>query len=214
MALLSTQDDTKRALQKSREDWIVAALNTLMSDGIEGVRVLKLAKALGVTRGSFYWHFNSHDDLLNAVLAEWKARNTGIMLDVLDHSDSLENGVLDLFAVWVDHSKFDPHLDQAVRDWGRRSDSIGAIVAAEDDNRIAAIASFYERHSYPKTEAFIRARVIYFTQISYYALVGSEPAAEREEYLETYFHCFTGRSITPDVAQQFLARVLPQKDPL
>ncbi len=212
MELLSTQSDPKRAPQKTREDWIVAALDALIEDGIEGVRVLKLSKTLGVTRGSFYWHFENHDELLDAVLDEWRARNTGVMLDVLQHSETLETGILDLFAVWVDHTKFDPHLDQALRDWGRRSDKVASLVATEDDNRIAAIAAFYERQSYPKTEAFIRARVIYFTQLSYYALVGSEPDAERMEYLETYFHCFTGRSITPHVAQEFLARVLHKKD--
>lgn len=213
MELLSTQSEPKRTPQKSREDWIVAALTALIEEGIEGVRVLKLAKTLGVTRGSFYWHFDSHDALLDAVLAEWRVRNTGVMLDVLQHSDTLERGILDLFAVWVDHSKFDPHLDEAVRDWGRRSDKIAAIVATEDDNRINAIAAFFERQTYPKTEAFVRARVIYFTQLSYYALVGSEPDAKRMTYLETYFHCFTGRDLPPHVAQEFLARVLNQKAP-
>lgn len=188
------------------------ALAALIDGGIEEVRILKLAKTLGVTRGSFYWHFDSHKDLLDAILAEWRARNTGVMLDVLQHSQRLETGILDLFAVWVDHSKFDPHLDEAVRDWGRRSDAIAALVKTEDDNRIAAIAAFFERQDYPITEAFIRARVIYFTQLSYYALVGSEPDVKRMEYLETYFHCFTGRTITPHVAQEFLARVLQQKD--
>ncbi|WGI21251.1 TetR/AcrR family transcriptional regulator [Amylibacter sp. IMCC11727] len=213
MTLLSTAQTQKRDPQKTRDDWIVAALSALIEEGIEGVRILKLSKSLGVTRGSFYWHFENLDELLSAMVAEWRVRNTGIMLDVLEQSKTLEDGVLDLFAVWVDHSKFMPLLDQAIRDWGRRSDDIQALVSQEDDNRIAAISAFYQRHGYEKIEAFVRARVIYFTQLSYYALVGSEPFEKRKEYLETYFHCFTGRSISAQASEAFFSRILGQKAP-
>ena len=55
-----------------REDWIAAGLDALESGGVEAVAVVPLARALGVTRGSFYWHFGSRDELLEAVLARWE----------------------------------------------------------------------------------------------------------------------------------------------
>lgn len=55
-----------------REDWVAAGLDALEAGGLEAVAVVPLARALGVTRGSFYWHFASRDELLEAVLARWE----------------------------------------------------------------------------------------------------------------------------------------------
>ena len=211
MKLLSTQNQRKREPQLSRDDWIVAALGVLMNDGIEAVQITRLARDLGVTRGSYYWHFKGRKDLLSALLEEWSARNTGVMVDVLKSATSLDDGVLDLFSVWVDHSRFSFRLDQAIRDWGRRDQVVGEILSKEDDDRGEAIAAFYERHGYAHPESFIRARVIYFTQLSYYALNITEPMEKRVSYLAAYFQCFTGRDIDQRVADEFTRRFLAEE---
>lgn len=208
MTLLSTREEAKRQPQLSRDDWIETALAVLAAEGVEGVQITQLARRLGVTRGSFYWHFETREALLDALLGEWRARNSGVMLAAVEASPSLDQGILDLFSVWVDHTRFDPKLDQAVRDWARRSDDVRDLVAAEEANRVRAIAGFFERHGYEPTEAFIRARVIYFTQVSYYALGIEEPIAVRMGYLTAYFRCFTGREIDEALAADFKARLI------
>ena len=52
----------------SQQDWIVRGLDTLRAQGISGVRVEPMARELGVTKGSFYWHFKDHDDFLQQLL--------------------------------------------------------------------------------------------------------------------------------------------------
>ena len=52
-------------IKVTRADWINLALQTLISDGIESVRVLTLGQKLGVSRSSFYWYFESRQDLLD-----------------------------------------------------------------------------------------------------------------------------------------------------
>ncbi|MCZ7642308.1 MAG: TetR/AcrR family transcriptional regulator [Pseudorhodoplanes sp.] len=52
-------------------DWIEAAQDALATGGVEAVRVEPLAKALAVTKGSFYWHFADRRALLDAVLDTW-----------------------------------------------------------------------------------------------------------------------------------------------
>ena len=211
IATLASEAEEDRATRLSAQDWVIAALEVLLKDGIEAVQITTLADKLGVTRGSFYWHFKNRQQLLDAILAEWRARNTDIMVQVLATASSVEEGILNLFSVWVDHSKFNSTLDQAVRDWGRRSSPIGEMVSAEDDNRVAAIAGFLERQGYPETEAFIRARVIYFTQLSYYALEIEEPMAQRMDYLAAYYQCFTGQEISTAAAETFRARLLAKE---
>lgn len=55
-----------------REDWLRAARLGLLRGGVEAVRVEKLARDLGVTKGSFYWHFKDRDELLELLLREWE----------------------------------------------------------------------------------------------------------------------------------------------
>jgi AcrR family transcriptional regulator len=58
------------------ESWIEAATTVLVDQGIDHVRVDVLAGELGVTRGSFYWHFRDREDLLRRVLQAWSERST------------------------------------------------------------------------------------------------------------------------------------------
>lgn len=55
-----------------REDWLRMARIALLRGGVEAVRVERLARALGVTKGSFYWHFKDRDELLELLLREWE----------------------------------------------------------------------------------------------------------------------------------------------
>ncbi len=203
----------ERPLRLTAADWIQAALEMLISDGIDAVQITVLARRLSVTRGSFYWHFDSREALLDALIAEWRNRNTGVIVDAIAETDTLDAGVLALFSVWTDHTRFDPRLDQAIRDWARYGETLHKTVQTEDDARVAAISELFKRHGYTPSEAFIRARVIYFTQLSYYALnmQERETPAERLSYLPDYFLSFTGRAIDPQVADGYLARLL-QKD--
>ena len=70
--------ETKNVL--SANDWAEAALSAIAARGIEGVAIEPLARELGVTKGSFYWHFANRDALLTAALDCWEARETDDVL--------------------------------------------------------------------------------------------------------------------------------------
>ncbi len=69
----SNNDKIKVSDSLTREDWISGAWDMLGETGLEGVRVEPLAKNLGVTKGSFYWHFKDRQELLDALLDRWFA---------------------------------------------------------------------------------------------------------------------------------------------
>lgn len=211
MTLQTRKPDHDRQARLTAGDWVDAALETLTREGIEAVQITVLARKLGVTRGSFYWHFDSRESLLDALLEEWRARNTGVMVEAIANTNTLDDGILALFSVWTVHTRFDPKLDQAIRDWARYADAVRDILQTEDDARVDAISDFFKRHGYDPIEAFIRARVIYFTQLSYYALNVQEPMADRMSYLAAYFRSFTGRDIDPETAARQIELFL-QKD--
>ena len=58
-------------MSHSREDWVDAAWRLLGEAGVDGVRVEALARKLGVTKGSFYWHFKNRQALIDALFDRW-----------------------------------------------------------------------------------------------------------------------------------------------
>ncbi len=72
--MASPQSDPKRRLQ--RGDWIRAAMEALAEGGVAAVAVDRLARRVGATRGSFYWHFADRRELIEAALAQWERENT------------------------------------------------------------------------------------------------------------------------------------------
>jgi AcrR family transcriptional regulator len=181
----------------TREDWLTAALDALVSDGVENVKVLSLAERLGVSRSSFYWFFRSREQLLDHLLQRWQVANTrGIVERAAAPSATVTEGVLNIFTCWMDESLFDPRLDFAVREWSRRSGHVRRAVDQADDARVEAIKRMFLRHGYRDRDAFIRARVLYFMQIGYYSLDLEESLATRLTYVSDYLRAFTGREPT------------------
>ena len=65
-------DKPERSGRLSADDWAQAALDQIAEQGVSAVAVEPLARRLGVTKGSFYWHFPSRDALLQAALERWE----------------------------------------------------------------------------------------------------------------------------------------------
>lgn len=73
-----------RRQTRTREDWTRAALDALATDGVRGVAVDRLAKTVGATRGSFYWHFRNRGELIDAALKQWEAENTTALIPTFE----------------------------------------------------------------------------------------------------------------------------------
>ena len=65
-------ETVSRSRRLSAEDWAQEALDQIAEQGVASVAVEPLARRLGVTKGSFYWHFPSRDALLQAALERWE----------------------------------------------------------------------------------------------------------------------------------------------
>jgi len=73
---------------RSQQDWLRAARLALLQRGHDGVRIEPLARALGVTKGSFYWHFKDRGELLEGLLREWEEEAT-LLTEALNTLDPL-----------------------------------------------------------------------------------------------------------------------------
>lgn len=66
-----------------REDWARAALDAMAAGGVPTVKVETLARTLGATKGSFYWHFADRAALIDEAVAVWERTETDAVIDSL-----------------------------------------------------------------------------------------------------------------------------------
>jgi len=190
------RDSVDRPVRRNalgRDAWIQAARNSLIKQGIASVQVGKLARQLRATRGGFYWFFDSRQQLLDVLLADWVTGNTSAWDAVL--LERGRNGVrefMDLVNMWVQEKQFDPQWDAAVREWARTVPKVAATVRRVDDHRIDILKRVFIDMGYDEERAFIRARVTYFHQVGYYTLGVKEPTRRRLALLPLYIEILAG----------------------
>jgi len=188
----------------TRRDWLNVAMDLLVSDGVSEVKVLTIGNRLQVSRSSFYWYFKSRKDLLDQLLAEWERTNTGALVRSAEApAATITEAVCNFFASIVDPDGFNHQLDFAVREWARRDGAVRRVIDRSDTARHRALAAMFERHGYAAAEADIRARVLYYQQIGYYALELNETLEERLARVEGYLHAFTGVKPAADEVRAF-----------
>jgi AcrR family transcriptional regulator len=72
----------------SADDWAREALELIAEAGVQSMAIEPLARRMGITKGSFYWHFSSREELLERALGRWEehdSRNLNNSLGEIDH---------------------------------------------------------------------------------------------------------------------------------
>lgn len=191
----------------TRADWLQNGLNMLIETGVDSVKITRLADNLGVTRGSFYWHFQDRDELLDAMLGVWKQLNTDSIVAAVQQNDTLQDRVLALFELWLNPDSFDPRLDFAVRDWARGDAKLQGIISQADHRRLEVLIEMFVQHGCSESTAIIRARNLYFTQMGYYALNVRETVQDRVSYVSIYYETYTDEKLSPEAEAAFRKRI-------
>ncbi|MFM9682991.1 TetR/AcrR family transcriptional regulator, partial [Streptomyces brasiliscabiei] len=86
----------------SREGWLEAGYRALIEGGVDAVRVQPMARALNLSRTSFYWFFSDREALLTALIDEWAARTSAPMIAATqDYAESRAEAMLNLLACFL-----------------------------------------------------------------------------------------------------------------
>ncbi|MES2512464.1 MAG: TetR/AcrR family transcriptional regulator [Pseudomonadota bacterium] len=145
-ALPSPKDkDTKPDLQPS--DWVRAGMKILAQSGVDMVLIPPLAKALGVTKGSFYWHFASRDELLMKLIEEWRQHATLRVIDIVERAGVSAQEKIRLIAFIGTNSPIDEFggaVELAVRNWARVNPTVRKVVADVDRQRLNYLTQLYQ----------------------------------------------------------------------
>jgi AcrR family transcriptional regulator len=124
----------------TRDDWLDAAFMAVVDGGFDQARVLVIAEKLGVTRGSFYWHFSDHADLITSLLKRWEMRE--IELDKRLQADDTEDPKADLERLLdaaLAHAGVDLEnirFELALRGLGRRDATVATMLVGIDAGRM------------------------------------------------------------------------------
>lgn len=191
----------------SREVWLEAARAALLDGGVEAVKIQPLAARLELSRTSFYWFFKDRQALLEALLEDWEATNTGALVTACEaYAETVTEAVLNVIGVFLDGGGFESRVDFAVRGWALQSDAVMARVAAADEARLAAIRGLFTRFGYDRTESDVRARTVYLVQIGYISMQVREDMAVRMARIPAYVKTYTGQAPSASDLARFHAR--------
>jgi AcrR family transcriptional regulator len=160
------------ATNLSADAWADAGLAALASHGAGALKADRLAKALGVSRGSFYWHFRDVADFRRAVLARWRATASEDVIAGLERQADPREALRDLLARAF---KTSPRLEAAIRAWASHDAAVRAAVAAADRRRTASIRDLIARAGASGEVAEAQARLLYWTFLGF--VTAADPPA-------------------------------------
>ena len=166
-----------------RRDWLDVALAELAAGGINDISIEKLAEKLGVTRGSFYHHFQNREELLSAMLDYWvehwteDIRTTLVALR-LDARQTL------LAMIRLIRERKAADYDVVFRAWALHDPLAHKVVKRVDDIRLGYIRSLFTQLGFDDLEAENRARLLLYYEMAEPAMFASQKMETREQLIE------------------------------
>ncbi|MBI2398014.1 MAG: TetR/AcrR family transcriptional regulator [Xanthomonadales bacterium] len=153
----------------SSADWETGALDLLAEQGVAAVAVEPLARRLGVTKGSFYWHFPSREALLKAALERWERLDETTVFAPLEEIADARARLRELFVstsremrTHVLYSELLKALDHPV---------VQPVMARVSQRRIHFLMQAYRALNFSRRDAMDRARLVYSAYVGYLQLM-------------------------------------------
>ena len=142
---------------------MATAAGVLAEHNLAGVEIPELCRRLGVSKGSFYWHFGARGDLLAAILADWQKRMT---VDVSTRALRLKappDFVLRylLGLIRKPRPNRNAAIERSVRDWARTDPLARSAVIDVDQARLAFFKELFRKRDFTEREARLRAYAAY-----------------------------------------------------
>lgn len=126
-----------------RDSWIEEGLSALGVGGPDAVRVEKLAQALGVTKGGFYWHFDDRGALLEEMLDAWERLVIDDVIDRVERGGGDARTRLRRLSALAGSGRELVKIDLAIRDWARRDKAVAKRLRRIDNRRMEYLRSLF-----------------------------------------------------------------------
>ncbi|CAM3061184.1 TetR/AcrR family transcriptional regulator [Paracoccus nototheniae] len=191
----------------SRDGWLEAGYRALIDGGVDAVKIMPLAKHLGLSRTSFYWFFQDREALLAALLDGWHARTTLPLIAATRHyAETQAEAMLNVIGCFLSADTFDSRLEFAIRSWALQDPAVADRVSAADARRLDALRDMLMSWGHDPMAADVRARTVYLVQIGYISMQSSEDLQTRLTRIPSYVAIYTGTPPQPREIARFNAR--------
>jgi AcrR family transcriptional regulator len=166
----------------SAEDWARAALDLIAEQGVSSVAVEPLARRLGVTKGSFYWHFPSRDALLQAALERWELFEQEQVFGSLEEVPDPRARLRQLFQV-VAH-EVQPHVVYSELLKALDHPMVRPVIDRVSQRRMDYLIASFRQAGLSSTDARHRARLAYAAYVGFIqlSLQLQQPRQAREDF--------------------------------
>lgn len=176
-----------RASRLTVDDWIQAGYALLAEEGIKSLKVDRLCRRLGVTKGSFYWHFTDIASYRIALVDAWGASRDDERRHFDGPTDTPPRQRLSqMMTTLVDARHWT--LERAMREWARTDEAVATSVRAADRRVVVAVRQAFLDYGFDAEEADLRAGATFAAGIGFLHLSGPRPnargAARRERFLD------------------------------
>lgn len=171
----------------SAGDWEREALVLIASEGVQGLAVEPLARRMGITKGSFYWHFKTRDALLEQALAGWEEHDSRNLEAALGSFDNPHERLGDFFRrVGKEHLTHEVYRQLCA---SAGHPIVRPVLQRVTDRRMAYLATAYRELGLDRESAEDQARLAYSAYLGFLQLQSQEQApdtesTEFEDYLE------------------------------
>lgn len=153
----------------TKADWIRHGLSTLAKHGPNALKIGVMAEALGVSRGSFYWHFRDSADLRAEILRHWEEGLTdAVVLDIDSKQNDQDPLLLLLNKAFVGNQ----NLHRAIRAWAVDDPAVAHVLEQADDRRIRYICDLLLKSGVVPDHAMPRAQFLYWAYLGQAMMAG------------------------------------------
>jgi AcrR family transcriptional regulator len=137
-----------------------------MDEGVGAVKVARLCRDLGVTKGSFYWHFEDLEGLKKAVADRWCAETTSALSEMSTLGDLPPLERIRIMATQlVDDRSWS--VERALRDWARSDTQVAATIAQSEQHVFALVQQALEQLGHDPRSARMRAGLLTYAGIGF-----------------------------------------------
>lgn len=168
----------------TREDWITGAWEMLGDAGLDGVRVEPLARRLGVTKGSFYWHFRDRQELLDVLLDIWFSIWDDQMSPDIDGDGNAEERIWALFESVIRRTTRGQTV--SLRLLSHKDPEIARRIDERDAQRLAFLMQRLQEIGFSREEARVRGQVYQAIMTGEFLRNGGLPLEERIDRAHEY----------------------------
>lgn len=182
MQIAEKQRKTTESL--TRGDWISGAWDMLGENGLDGVRVEPLARRLGVTKGSFYWHFKDRQQLMDALLDRWFSIWDDQMLPDMEEAANPADRIWALFESVV--GRVTRGQTVSLRMMSHSDADVARRIEERDAQRLSFLTSELVEIGFAADEARVRGQVYQTIMTGEYLRSGGLPLEERVARARSY----------------------------